>query len=64
MYKLVVSYKYLFRWLVIEYLYWEMGWDWKELFFMYIKNVVNWYKSWLYDIVFIVDKGKLRCKKW
>lgn len=54
-YKSVASYKYLPRWLVIEYLYREMGWD--------TKNVANWYKSRLHDIVFIVDKGKSRCKK-
>lgn len=62
-YKSVASYKYLLRWLVIEYLYREMGWDWKELPFMHTKNVANWYKSRLHDIVFIVDKGKSRCKK-
>lgn len=49
-YKSVASYKYLPRWLVIEYL-------------MHTKNVANWYKSRLHDIVFIVDKGKSRCKK-
>lgn len=48
-YKSVASYKYLPRWLVM---------DWKELPFMHTKNVANWYKSRLHDIVFIVDKGK------